>query len=32
MEDEINDQILEAMLKLTRDLKGSIFESFSIPI
>jgi DNA-binding MarR family transcriptional regulator len=28
MEDEINDQILEAILKLTRDLKGSISESF----
>ncbi|MGA2911237.1 MAG: MarR family transcriptional regulator [Candidatus Levyibacteriota bacterium] len=28
MEDEINDQILEAMFKLTRDLKGSISGSF----
>ena len=28
MEDEINDQILEAILKLTRDLKGSISGSF----
>jgi DNA-binding MarR family transcriptional regulator len=28
MADEINDQILEAMFKVARDLKGSISESF----